>query len=103
MFQIKWFDKAIIEQKKIVEYWIENNQSDTYARKIYNEVQKIEKFLMSAPYIGSPTKYNNVRKYVFLKNFSLFYKVDKSNQTCYIIYFWDNRQNPKKLNSIIKN
>lgn len=97
MFQIRWFDRAIYEQKRILEYWIERNQSNAYSRSIYNEVKKVEKRLSSNPFLCSATKYDNIRRCVILNYFSLYYKVDDTEKICYIIYFWDNRQDPDKL------
>ncbi len=97
MFQVKWFEKAVLEQKRIIEFWIKKNHSTAYSKKIYDEIKQIETLLMQNPFLGVETKYPNIRRCVFLKNFALFYKVEERSKTCYIIYFWDNRQSPEIL------
>jgi hypothetical protein len=42
-------------------------------------------------------KHKNIRKAIIDKNNSLFYQVDKKNRRIYLLTFFDNRQNPKKL------
>jgi len=42
-------------------------------------------------------KQKNIRKAIIDKNNSLFYQVDKKNRRIYLLTFFDNRQNPKKL------
>lgn len=42
-------------------------------------------------------KHKNIRKAIVDKNNSLFYQVDKVNQKIYLLTFFDNRQNQKKL------
>ncbi len=102
MFQIRWFYDAIFEQKRILEFWIRANKSKSYSTKIYNEIQKVEKRLVTNPFLGAKTKFPEVRRCVILNNFDLYYKVDETEKICYIIYFWDNRQDPDKLKEFIK-
>lgn len=43
-------------------------------------------------------KHTNIRRAIIDKNNSLFYQVDAVNQKLYLLSFFDNRQNPEKLN-----
>ena len=43
-------------------------------------------------------KNNNLRRVVILRNYSMYYHFIEETQTIEILSFWDNRNNPKKLN-----
>ncbi len=60
MFQVKWFEKAVLEQKRIIEFWIKKNHSAVYSKRIYNEVKQIETLLMKNPFLGVSTKYPTI-------------------------------------------
>ena len=95
MFQIIWSNDAIILQTNILEFWIENNKSETYSRQILKEINIHEDLLVLNPFLGVETQYRNVRRVIILDNFSLFYTV--FNEIIQIISIWDNRRNPEDL------
>lgn len=104
MHQIVWTNKAISSLSEVIDFVIKRNQSNTYAEKILDEIERKEKLLSNTPLIGVqiedfPTK--NLRKINILGNFSMIYRVYNSSFID-IIYFWDNRQNPKKLEIVLK-
>ncbi|HLV24542.1 MAG TPA: hypothetical protein VKY36_07185 [Moheibacter sp.] len=76
MFQIKWEKQASDELLSILEYWIAHNQSDSYSRKILEEITKIENQLLKYPLAGVLTDFMAVRKIIFLSNFSLYYRLN---------------------------
>ena len=45
--------------------------------------------------------HKNIRKAIVDKNNSFFYQVDKINKTIFLLTFFDNRQNPKRLKNIL--
>ena len=60
-----------------------------FVLKVNSIVGMIEKF----PFLfKSSSKFYNVRKATINKQCSLFYEIN--NATIYLLYFWDNRQNP---------
>ncbi len=104
-YKIIWSPKAEISLLDTLEFIIETHQSNSYAIKIVDEIERVEKLLSKTPYIGHTIELSlnqTIYKFVIMNNYSLIYRIIEY-QSIEIIYFWDNRQNPKKLNSIIKN
>lgn len=102
MWIINWTPEAEEQFYSILEYWNEHNASNSYSQKIYLEVQKIEELLSHNPYIGQEHELNSqvqIRKFLILKNFSIIYRI---TDVIEILSFWDNRQNPKKLEDFFK-
>lgn len=101
MRNVEWTPEAEFQFYDILEYWIKNNGSDTYSKKIYLEVDKMEKILKISPFIGQEheqnTKYSKIRKLVILSHFSILYRVTDIIQ---IVSFWDNRKDPQELKNI---
>lgn len=95
MFQIVWSASAISQQLDILEFWIEHNQSQTYSLKLKREIKKTEKQLIKNPYLGNVTDFENIRKLLILKNFSIYYTI--SVNTIIILAIRDNRRNPENL------
>lgn len=52
MFQIKWTSKASKEKADALKFWIENNKSDAYSRKIHLQSKKALNLLKENPFIG---------------------------------------------------
>lgn len=102
MWVIKWTPEAEEQFYNILEYWNEHNGSNTYSQKIYLEVQKAQDLLSYNPYIDQEYELNSeikIRKHIILKNFSIIYRITDIVE---ILSFWDNRQNPKKLEDFFK-
>ncbi len=101
MYEIIWSPIAKIALFEALNFTIKINQSNTYAIKILNEIKHIESLLKNNEFIGSYTDYPNTRKFIILKNYTLFYTIDESQKQCNIVYFWDNRKNTNKLKEIL--
>jgi len=95
MFQIIWSDEAEVDYIETLNYWIENNQSDKYALKLMEEVEKKEDLISENPFTGTPSEIENVKSVLVDRNFSIYYK--KNDDTIEILSFWDNRRNPENL------
>lgn len=99
MWSIIWADGASEQFNQTLEFWIENNQSYDYSRKLLSEVLNIEELLQINPYIGvkviHPNTKTEFRRFVILKTYSLVYKIE--NDIIYIVAFWDNRMNTKNF------
>lgn len=91
MFQVEWTKKASKQRVDILEFWIEHNQSETYSKKVFAETLAAEKLLKGNPLIGTVTDWDNIRRILILRNFSMFYTIE--NQIINILAFYDNRQN----------
>ncbi len=96
MYTIIWSRKAEIALFKVLEFVIQH-QSNAYAIKITKEIKRTEKLLLNNLFIGTLSEIPHVRRCVILNHFSLFYRIDKDKKSCYIVYFWDNRQDPDTL------
>lgn len=83
------------ERKNILKYWILHNGSDSYSKKINNEIKKIQTLLLKNPKLGTPSEIENIRFVLVLRNFSMYYQI-KENQI-QILSLWDNRRNPEDL------
>lgn len=104
MYRVVWTTKAEISYLNALKFTIKINESSSYANKIIDEVEKSEKLLIKSPFMGvqiSDFYEKKLRKITILKNYSLLYRIyDDCN--IHIIYFWDNRRNPKKLKTLLR-
>lgn len=91
---IFWTETAIKQRNYIFEYWIERNQSNTYAAKLNGKIKERTNLLRQNPELGTKTDYTNTRV-ISLGHYSILYQV--YNIKIIITGFWDNRQEPKKL------
>ncbi len=101
MYKIIWSPSANIELLKALEFSIKVNNSNTYAIKIVEELKHIESLLIDNAFLGSNTEFTDIRKCVVLKNYSIFYSIDEENKEINVVFFWDNRQDPKELKQIL--
>ncbi|MNK21015.1 hypothetical protein D3C87_392660 [compost metagenome] len=95
MFQVEWTKKASKQRVDILEFWIKNNQSETYSKKVFAETLAAEQLLKKNPLIGTVTDLDDVRRILILRNFSMFYNIE--NKIIKILAFYDNRKNPDDL------
>lgn len=96
MGKIIWLQEAQEERKKIFKYWNKRNNSDTYSKKLNAEIKHILKLVKESPFIGVEVEQRKgIRRVLVLRNYSIFYTIIEDN--IYIVSFWDNRQDPDKL------
>lgn len=95
---VVWTKTADLQFVGILEYWVRKNKSNSYSKKLVGLVSERTKQIAENPFIYKSTDFKEVRV-ASMGNFSIFYKI---TETQIIIYaFWDNRQNPKKLLTIL--
>ncbi|MDF1548237.1 MAG: type II toxin-antitoxin system RelE/ParE family toxin [Bacteroidales bacterium] len=96
--KINWMPRAVESFFKIGDFLEETfgeKQTDKFIEQVRITIERIEK----QPYMYRSTKKNKlVRKGFVNKNVSMFYLVKKQKNEIDLIEFWDNRQDPKKLN-----
>jgi len=63
-----------------------------------NDVDEVLGLLLKNPYMGKSYQ-NNIYLFVVVKQVTLYYRIE--NKVIYIITFFDNRQNPEKLNELL--
>ena len=97
--KIIWTNTAVLQRRKILAYWNKRNQSATYSQKLVFEISQRVQFLATTPEIYIKTNFPDIRTST-LGHYNIFYKVTPNELI--IMAFWDNRQNPKTLNKILK-
>ena len=95
---IIWTPIASKQLRKVFDYWNKRNRSTSYSKKlmtlIKDNLDGVKNYPESCPLTVVP----KIRVSV-LKHYSIFYYVD--NNSIIIVSFWDNRQDPEKLKSIL--
>jgi plasmid stabilization system protein ParE len=97
--KVFWTETAIKQRNLIFEYWNNRNQSTAYSKKLRSKINDRIETLKNHPKTGKKTDFKNVRVSA-LGHFSLLYNSDESKIT--IVAFWDNRQDPKKLITLLQ-
>ena len=96
--KVSWSSEAEIQYYDILLFWIERTKSEKYSEQIENEVTKIIQTLKDFPRIGAIYQRKGVRRIIVLFHFSVFYRILEEQNEIEIVAFWDNRNDPKKLN-----
>jgi hypothetical protein len=98
--EIVWVSIATNQLEFILNYWNQKTTNTTYSNKILNKLflklTTIQRYPHSAPLFQS----SKIRK-LAMRNFSIIYAV--RSEMIYIFSFWDNRQDPKNLISVLDN
>lgn len=94
-----WSEIAVAQRKAIFEYWNSRNKSFSYSRKLNSQINERLQLLKQNPDIGKPSIINGVRA-ISLGHFSIIYEY--SSSSIVILNFWDNRQDPGKLLSLLE-
>lgn len=95
MYKIVWAAKAKNNLEHTLKYWLNRNKSNSYPKKIVNDVIAKEDLLLANPFLGEETNYKGIRRVLILRNFSLFYAIEENSKEIRMITFRDNRKNPK--------
>ena len=96
--KIEWTHFAKQQRDDIFEYWNNRNKSKTYSKKLRIIIKEKTNQLKIYPLLGKKIIDKNTRMLVF-KNYSLVYHYEK--EIISIISFWENQQNPEKLENIL--
>ncbi|MFT7031622.1 MAG: plasmid stabilization system protein ParE [Cyclobacteriaceae bacterium] len=92
--KIVWSPLAQQKRKEILQYWIDNNNSKSYRRKLNFLFKEALKLLSTYPQIGRSTDIKNVRVKI-VRDYLIFNEIHDKHLLVLII--WDSRQNPEKL------
>ena len=95
--EVSWSYEAEIQYYDTLLFWIEKTKSEKYSEKREKEVVKISNTLKTFPKIGAIYESKGIRRVVILSNFSIFYRILEEQNEIEIIAFWDNRNDPEKL------
>jgi plasmid stabilization system protein ParE len=96
---VTWTRTADIQYAGILEYWVSNNKSTTYSKKLVKLVSDRTRQIAQSPFAFKAVEFPDTRV-ASLGNFSVFYKV--YDKEILITAFWDNRQDPSKLLEVLK-
>lgn len=96
--KVIWTQTAYSQKIAVFEYWNQKNGSNAYSLKLENAVNDVIELLVKFPHLGVKTQLKNVRVKI-IKNYLLIYRL--SNDTLYILLFWDSRQNPDDLRRLL--
>jgi toxin YoeB len=97
--QIIWSLRAQKDKKEIFKYWSERNKSNRYSQKLNQLFKEAIQLLRDHPYIGRSTDDESVRIKI-VKDYLLIYEVTETSIN--ILSIWDGRQDPSKLEDILK-
>lgn len=96
--RIIWTNIAVNQRNHIFQFWNTRNKSKNYSIRLNNLIYEKIDLLKTNSLCGIEIEGENYRNLHFEK-YSLIYKI--SENTIFIIAFWDNRQNPEKLKTIL--
>lgn len=74
--QIIWSPLAIRKRSEILKFWIKNNKSDTYSKKLNNLFKEASHLISIHSNIGKPTTNDKVRFKIIL-HYQMFYELKK--------------------------
>jgi plasmid stabilization system protein ParE len=97
--EIVWTVTAEQQFQKILEYWLDKNKSSEYPTRILKLVDDHIADISNRPDSYRLTEYNNTSVCV-IGVFNIYFK--KKNDKVYITCFWDNRQDPHKLQKVLR-
>ncbi|WP_018675100.1 type II toxin-antitoxin system RelE/ParE family toxin [Riemerella columbina] len=92
--KIIWTEKANIERKEILEYWISRNQSKVYSIKLNRLFVETARRVATHPTIGRPTSIASVRVTI-VRSYLMFYEYHSTHIK--ILTVWDGRRHQSQL------
>lgn len=97
--EVIWSLRAQQDRFEILEYWINRNKSKVFSEKLLKLFIQSCELISNHPRIGKPTNFKNIRfKIIF--DYLLFY--EESESRIEVLFVWDSRQDPEKLNKLLK-
>ena len=92
--RVRWSGKAKTELENTLDFWSENNKSDSYSEKIAIETEKVQKEIAEDPYfLAKYIEEDNVYQRIFFKGrFLLYYEI--KGDSVIILRFRSTKQNP---------
>ena len=97
--KVIWSLRAQSDRKNILDYWRQRNKSDTYSKKLDDRFREAVSIIKDFPQIGKLTDDQKARIKV-VKDYLMIY--EDTVDTIIILTIWDSRQDPSKLEKILK-
>jgi toxin YoeB len=89
--KIIWSVRASLDKDEILKFWLWNNQSATYPRKLNQLFHQTIKLLAKNPLLGRKTTVEGVRAKL-IRDYLVFYR--HSEKTLEVLVIWDAKRNP---------
>ncbi|SDR01069.1 ParE toxin of type II toxin-antitoxin system, parDE [Chryseobacterium soldanellicola] len=96
--KVIWTHIAVRQRNLIFDYWNNRNKSTAYSKKLKLLLKQKTNIIKEHSDIGKHIKHSSLRV-LFFSNYSIIYTKDIGH--IYIMGFWDNRQNPRKLHDLL--
>lgn len=96
---VVWTDTASRQRREILKYWVKRNGTTAYAEKLIKLTAEQIAIIQKNPKLFKKTDFPGTHVSA-LGHFSIFYKY--TSDLLIITAFWDNRQDPKKLLTLLK-
>lgn len=97
--QIIWSIKAKNEQIYILEYWYHRNKSTQYSRKLFKLINEAIEKLAKEAIPRRSTEFSGISVKI-VRDYKIYFKED--DQSIFVITIWDTRQDPDKLEKLLK-
>lgn len=98
-FKIIWSFTARLQFKHVLEYWTVHNQSRSFSFKLQEQTFEKLELIAKNPAIFTKTTIQNTYQ-ARVNHFAIIYEVNTDQ--IQILAFWDQRQDPEKLKSLLK-
>jgi len=93
--KINWTEKANLERKEILQYWINRNKSKRYSIKLNKLFVETLKKTAENPMIGRKTDFDENIRVKIVRDYLLFYKFD--DKQLKVLSIWDGNRDDNKL------
>ena len=93
--KINWTEKANLERKEILQYWINRNKSKRYSIKLNKLFVEAVKKTAENPMIGRKTDFDEKIRVKIIRDYLLFYKFD--DKQLKVLSIWDGNRDDNKL------
>jgi addiction module RelE/StbE family toxin len=97
--QVIWSHRAQNDKKEILDYWRQRNKSNTYSKKLNELFKESIKIILDFPQIGKVTDDTKARIKI-VRDYLIIY--EETETQIFILTIWDSRQDPEKLEKILR-
>lgn len=96
---IVWTQTARNQRRNILRYWVNRNRSKSYSQKLIRQIAEKVSNISTNPTAYKRCDFPKTRV-AAMGHFSIFYQYDDNR--ILITAFWDNRQDPLKLEKLLR-
>jgi plasmid stabilization system protein ParE len=97
--RVIWSLRAQNDKKEILDYWRQRNKSNTYSKKLNELFKESIKIILDFPQIGKVTDDTKARIKI-VRDYLIIY--EETETQIFILTIWDSRQDPEKLEKILR-